>query len=577
MAKSAQEADPQVLRFDQSDALLRKVMESAAVGMTLVGVDGRMIYVNGAYEAMLGFRSDESLGMQVAETVFEDDRAAVMLQFDRVMRGELQDLRLECRMRHRDGGPLWALASVSLLRSDVSGRPLYAVVQLINIDRQKRAERALAESESRWNYALESAGQGVWDHDVRRDDMFYSRMWRRMRGISDDEYVDPAQDKWLERVHPDDVSRILATVKKQDHGIDGYDTLEYRERHRDGHWIWILSRGKPVEWDADGNPLRTIGTDTDITRLKLAESQVAQEKERLRVTLHSIGEGVISTDAEARVTFMNPVAEAMTGWAEAEAFGRPVREVFTVRSELSDGPPLDHAAICLAAERIVEIGEDAVLESRDGTSRGLSGTAAPVRAQEGQIVGAVLVFKDATDSQNEKRLLTYSANHDVLTGLPNRAAFCRALAEACQLAAVQSAQYALCFVDLDRFKHVNDRAGHAAGDALLQQVAQTILNCCRTGDFAARLGGDEFVLLLAGSSQGDAQRFAQSVVDAIAAIEFTWNGETYAIGASAGVAPFDTHQNGDPLAAADQACYAAKRAGRGRIAVATVGSDRPAA
>jgi PAS domain S-box-containing protein len=262
---------------------------------------------------MLGLEPDSYLGAAASEMIFDEDRSAVMLQFDRVMRGELKDLRIECRLQHRDGNPVWALLAASLLRSDVTGRPLYAIVQIINIDRQKRAEAALAESESRWNYALESAGQGVWDHDVRRDDMFYSRMWRRMRGIPDDEYVDPSQEKWLERVHPGDVQRILETVKKQDHGVDGYDTLEYRERHRNGGWIWILSRGKPVEWDAEGNAIRTVGTDTDITRLKLAEGQLAQEKERLRVTLHSIGEGVISADDDGRVIFMNPVAEIMTG------------------------------------------------------------------------------------------------------------------------------------------------------------------------------------------------------------------------------------------------------------------------
>ncbi|OJX18497.1 MAG: hypothetical protein BGO82_20340 [Devosia sp. 67-54] len=567
--KTGEHADAQVFRFDQSGALLRKVMESAAVGMALVGIDRRTIYVNRAYETMLGLAPDERLGRPSEEAIFADDRATVMLHFEQVVRGERAELRLECRMNHKDGQPLWVLITASLLRSDSTGRPLYVIVQIINIDRQKRAEAALAASESRWNHALESAGQGVWDHDVRRDDMFYSRMWRRMRGIPDDEDVDPAQDKWLARLHPDDVPRVLATVKKQDHGEDGYDTLEYRERHRDGHWMWILSRGRPVEWDAEGNALRTIGTDTDITRLKAAETELAEEKERLRVTLESIGEGVISTDADERVTFMNPVAEAMTGWTAGEALGRPLQQVFVAKSEATGEPAIDQVKACLASGVAGEIEDDVILAARDGTGRGVSGTAAPVRTGNGHVVGAVLVFKDITDTQEQQRRLAHSANHDALTGLPNRAAFARRLAEAMRQAGPDGQPAALCFIDLDRFKPVNDTAGHAAGDALLQKVAQAIRRCCRANDFAARLGGDEFVLLLDDCTLANARRVAGKLVAAVGGIDFAWNGAAYRIGASVGIAPITGETGGDPLAAADAACYEAKAAGRGRVAMAS--------
>ncbi|MEO8756596.1 MAG: PAS domain S-box protein [Devosia sp.] len=562
------QSDAKVFRFDQSGALLRKVMESAAVGMALIGVDSRTLYVNRAYETMLGFAPDERLGRPAEETIFAANRAAVMLRFDQVIRGEVEDLRLECQMNHSDGHPIWVLLSASLLRSDATCEPLYAIVQIINIDRQKRAEEALAETESRWNFALESAGQGVWDHDIRKDDMFYSRMWRRMRGMSDDEIVDPAQDKWLARVHPDDVPRILAVVEKQDNGEDGFDTLEYRERHRDGHWMWVLSRGKPVEWDADGKPLRTVGTDTDITRLKQAETGLAEEKERLRVTLESIGDGVISTDADEAIIFMNPVAEAMTGWLEAEAQGRPLREVFVAKSESTGEPTVDHVALCLMTGKPSEIEEDIILAARDGVGRGVSGTAAPVRTAGGRVIGTVLVFKDVTDTQEQTRRLAHSANHDALTGLPNRFAFGRALAEAKRQASVERRTHALCFIDLDRFKPVNDTAGHAAGDALLQRVAKIIRLSCRNQDFAARIGGDEFVLMLADCSVSNARKIATKLIEAIDNIDFTWNGASYRVGASIGVAPVTADALRDPLTEADTACYSAKAAGRGRVCVA---------
>ena len=172
-----------------------------------------------------------------------------------------------------------------------------------------------------------------------------------MRGIPRGEYVDPSQEAWLRRVHPDDVPRIRANVHKQNVGEDGFETLEYRERHRDGHWIWILSRGRPVEWDADGHPARTIGTDTDITLLKTVEAELADEKERLRVTLQSIGDGVISHRRRARITFMNPIAEAMTGWPCSEAMAAGWSRCSPSSRKAPAGSPA--ARSCAASPRVV--------------------------------------------------------------------------------------------------------------------------------------------------------------------------------------------------------------------------------
>lgn len=563
----AEKQDGQLLRFDQSGALLRKVMESAAVGMTLVGADGRMIYANRAYEAMTGYDPDELLGKVTGELVFDEDRQNLALRFAQLMRGEVEELRLECRTKCKDGSAVWGLVSSSLLRSEQTGDPLYAIVQVINIDRQKRAEEALAQSESRWNYALEAAGQGVWDHDIRTDDMFYSRMWRTMRGIPQGEYVDPAQDAWLSRVHPDDVPRILATVQKQDAGEDGYDTLEYRERHRDGHWVWILSRGKPVEWDDTGQPIRTLGTDTDITRLKNAETQLAEEKERLRVTLESIGDGVISTDAEAKIVFMNPIAEQMTGWLEADAIGRPIGEVFVACCADTGTTAPSAVARCLESGLATQIGTDVLLLGDAGHERPIRGTAAAVRTEDGHLIGTVLVFQDTTEARDLHRKLEYSATHDALTDLPNRAAFETALAEVRQQGAAEQRSHALCYIDLDLFKAVNDSAGHAAGDALLKQVALLIRKTCRQHDFAARIGGDEFVVLLADCSKDAAQRVGAKIVAAIADMRFAWEGRVFEIGASIGVAEVLAGSAHDVLAEADAACYRAKGAGRGRVIV----------
>lgn len=564
-----QPSDAEIVHFDQSGALLRKVMENAAVGMVLVGADRRLLYVNNAFLEMLSSDAPTEFGRLVDELIHPDCDAAAGAHLDRLLKGEIEDHRAEWRLRHRDGGAVWVLASASLLRGDRTGRPLYVILQVSNIDRQKRAEAALAYAESRWSFALEAAGQGVWDHDIRTDGMFYSDTWRTMRGIPKGEYVDPDQDEWLKRVHPDDVPKILATVDKQDRGEDGYDTLEYRERHRDGHWIWILSRGRPVEWDAEGHPVRTIGTDTDITRLKSVEAQLAEEKERLRVTLESIADGVISTDAGARISFMNPVAEEMTGWSLAGAIGRPLHRVFDIIEESSGRTASSPVARCLAEGRHAYQDADVLLVTRNGGKRDIHGSAAPLRTPEGNIVGAVLVFQDVTESRALQRQLAHSATHDALTGLPNRLAFERALIAVADQAKREMRQHALCFIDLDRFKPVNDGSGHAAGDALLRQVAELIRNSCRRQDFAARIGGDEFALLMSDCPLPAAQRLAQQIVDGIAAIRFGWEGQIYEIGASVGITQIvaGSAQPTELMGEADAACYVAKANGRGRVTV----------
>jgi diguanylate cyclase (GGDEF)-like protein/PAS domain S-box-containing protein len=394
-------------------------------------------------------------------------------------------------------------------------------------------------------------------------------MWRVMRGFAPDEDVDGGQAVWLKRVHPDDRERILSIIRRQDAGEISFNSFEYRERHRAGHYVWILSRGRPVEWFPDGKPARIVGTDTDISSLKAVEAQLAEEKERLRVTLQSIGDGVISTDAQARITFMNPIAEMMTGWSSGDAVGRKVEEVFNIVAEGTGEPVPDPVAQSLSRDEPYYLNEDAVLVSRSGERRAVRDSAAPVRTPQGEVLGAVLVFQDVTHSRALQKELTHSAMHDGLTGLPNRVAFERALTEAGDQARRELREHALCFIDLDRFKLVNDSAGHAAGDALLRQIADAIRRSCRTQDFTARIGGDEFALLLADCSLVGARKAAQQVIDAIAGVRFHWHGVSHDVGASVGITAvtLESPHLTELMNQADAACYAAKNAGRNRVAI----------
>jgi len=567
----AQQSDHavQLFRFQHSEALLRNVMENAAVGMLLIGLDGRVLYANRAFGQMLGYDPAECVGFDMSYIVHPECAASAGEQVKELLEGRIDGYRAERKYVHKDGNAIWVLVSVSLLRSERTGQPMYMVLQISDIDRQKRAEEALVESEARWNSALEGAGQGVWDHDIRKGKVFYSRMWRIMRGFEPDEEVPSDQASWLDRVHPDDRERILTIIRKQDSGEIPRNAFEYRERHRDGHWVWILSRGKPIDWFPDGSVARTVGTDTDITSLKHAEAALAEERERLKVTLESISDGVISTDRAGLVKFMNATAEQMTGWPLEEAVGHSVDEVFAIIHERAGEVALNPVAECLAHEVTCHSADDLVLLSRFRERRDVRASAAPVRTPQGAVIGAVLVFQDITESRALQRELKHSATHDSLTELPNRPAFELALGRAVEQARHERREHALCFIDLDRFKAVNDNAGHAAGDVLLCKVGEAIRQGCRAQDFAARIGGDEFALLLADCPIASARMVADKIVAAISGICFAWDGKEYRIGASVGIAPITaTSPRAEVLMAeADHACYAAKASGGNRAAV----------
>lgn len=554
-------------RLPRAGAALARLLDAAPVGMVVADPSGNIIYANQAFSELLGYGWDENTALNLLDLVEPENATGAWLRIDRLMRGEARQYRGEHRWRHADGSPLWVMVAATVLE-ETPDAPQQLIVQLTSIELQKRAEEALAYSESRWNSALESARQGVWDYDMRKDRMFYSHMWRVLRGIPDDETIGEEHDRhWLDRIHPDDRDRVRTDSKKQGLGEEGYDTLEYREMTRQGHYIWILSRGKPIEWDDNGSVLRSVGIDTDITHLKVMEQELAAEKERLRVTIESMADGMISTDLDGLVVFMNPAAEKLIGLRAADAVGRPVDDVFRLRREGGGAALPCPVRQCLDTVMQIKADDDSVLCAHGGPHRDIRCIASPVVGEDGVVTGAVLVFQDVTQSRNLQRQLAHSAAHDDLTGLPNRAAFERALADSIASARDNDRYHCLVYLDLDRFKPVNDTAGHAAGDALLRQVAQTIKGVCRGHDMAARIGGDEFAVILEDCTIANGRQVAEKIVRAIGSLIFTWAGREYMIGASAGVTAI-THEPASPLGfmgEADAACYAAKAQGRSRV------------
>lgn len=297
--------------------------------------------------------------------------------------------------------------------------------------------------------------------------------------------------------------------------------------------------------------------------------ELEEEHELLRITLHSIGDGVITTDREGRVSSMNGVAEQLTGWLAAEAQGRPIDQVFTIVHQQSRRTIVNPAARCLVEHRVVGLPNNTQLISRNGGEYLIEDSAAPIQNRLGEIVGAVIVFHDVTEQRRKiDEAFAFSATHDALTGLINSTEFNLRLTRALKLCHVDdSLKHCLLLIDLDQFRLANDACGHEVGDRVLQNTAQMIEKCVRAGDTLARLGGDEFAVLLENCPSRSGEIVAEAICDRMDQYRFIHNQHRFRIGASIGLVEFDgSWVNGAALLqAADTACLAAKEAGRNRV------------
>ncbi len=316
----------------------------------------------------------------------------------------------------------------------------------------------------------------------------------------------------------------------------------------------------------------------DITERKQADEALFQEKERAQVTLHSIGDAVITTDSTGRVEYLNPIAEQLTGWTVTEACGQPISTVFSTIDERSRTPTTDPVSRCLEQGRTVALEGHAVLVGRHGQEYGIEDTAAPIRNRKGAILGTVMVFRDVTEQRRVARELAHRAIHDPLTGLVNRREFEKRLDNAIAGNKAHRAPHALCYLDLDQFKIVNDTAGHAAGDELLRQVTAAFTDKLRDRDTLARLGGDEFGLLLNNCPLDKALEIAETLVSEIRHFRFVWEGRPFQIGTSIGLVPIiaEVESAEALLNQADIACYTAKRLGRNRVHIYRTEDTKPA-
>lgn len=571
MATAKADRAMQAAATSQKD--LRLVVDSAPSMMAYWNADMTCRFANHAYRDWLGLNPEDMIGKHIRDVLGPALYELNKPHLEAALRGESQSFERSVPgpsgVRHGlahyvpdvvDGEVVGLLAQVT----DITALKAADRALRSEVDETLRVQTLLQDSLQELDRAQRLGAIGSWSWDPARDEVKWSAELFRITGR------DPAAGapSLAEQAHiytPESFDRMRdAAVRALQQGDSYQFDLEYVRP--DGRHGWVEARGEPVR-DGHGIISGLRGTVQDITERRRIQDELAQQHDLMQVTLQSIGDAVITTDAAGAVVWLNPVAERMTGWPADSARGRPLTQVFHIVNEQTRAVTENPVATCMAQGKIVGRANHTLLISRDGAEYGIEESAAPIRNAAGRVLGVVLVFHDVSEQRRISGEMTYRATHDLLTGLVNRAEFETRLLRVLRQAHDDETEHALLYIDLDQFKLVNDACGHAGGDQLLQQVGRLLGETVRARDTLARLGGDEFAIILEHCTADQALQVAQKICDRMDAYRFTHDDRLFRIGASIGLVPVDKRWSGTAAIqqTADTACYAAKEGGRNRV------------
>jgi diguanylate cyclase (GGDEF)-like protein/PAS domain S-box-containing protein len=610
MMRQALQSGPAGLPLRETDQWFRILAESTATAIFVYRTD-EILYVNPACEDLTGYTSEELLRKLPWDLAAPEAQGMLGERAAARLRGDSEPHRYETCIYTKDGRERWIdLTSAVILLED--GEPA-ALATAIDITERKQAEVALRESTARLELAQRVAQRGeerlraiVEGTSSTTGADFLRSLVRHLAGTLGMEYafVSEVADEPATRM------RILVLWEKDaysptfeydlrgtacEHVVGkqpGYHPAELWRLFPEDRWVvetriesyvavplfdradrplghMAVMSTQPLAEDLPAMSILKIfaaRASGEIER-KLAEEALAKEKELAQVTLASIGDGVIRTDATGMIDYLNPVAERLTGWSAAEACGQPVTRVFKVIDEATGKLLPSAVERCLAEGEVVEHAGHSMLVQHDGGECAIRDSVAPIQDHQGRTTGTVLVFKDVTQLRGMEREMIYLARHDALTGLINRREFEKRLQQGLDSALEEKREHALFYLDLDEFKVVNDTCGHLAGDEMLKQVTALLRTLVRKTDTLARLGGDEFGVLLEDATLEDARELGERLGAAVRQYRFGWQERIFEIGVSIGLVPI-TADSGDMaqvLSTADAACYVAKESGRNRM------------
>ena len=517
------------------------------------------VYISPQIEEMLGYPVDQWMGNpeMFPAVLHPKDRDRVLAeQREWLSRGG--EYRGEYRLVAQDGSEVWIREESKVVTGD-DGQALYTQGYLEDVTERRAAERDLATSERRLRMVTDNMNDVIFLYGMDRKLRYVTPSFEELTGFTVAELF---ERNFLNDVHPDDEARMLPLWRAVFAG-ESYTGAEFRIINRDGREKWCWSAGSPVR-DAGGEQIGVQIRDADITARKRAELRLRASEERSRLIIDTTEDAFLALDAEALAMEWNRAASEMFGFDRDEVIGRDI--VTLVLAEES------HEAMAALLDRAVAAGPDADHPPAELVGRRRSGEEFPIEValwplQTGEELTFNAFIRDITERKLREERVTFLAYHDQLTGLPNRTMFEHHLDLVLARAAHDGTAAALLYLDVDKFKHVNDTFGHDAGDELLKEVARRLRAAARASDLVVRLGGDEFLIVLGDVPAESAAAVAEGVARRVClAFERPFDvggGFTTSSSIGIGLFPVDAHDAKSLLSSADLGMYASKRAGCG--------------
>ena len=543
------------------------LFENSLDGILIIQ-DGHFILCNQTIVKMLGYNSKEellNLHPSQLSPEFQPDGCKSYEKAEEMMQLAIKERKHRFEWVHTKANNEDFLVEVTLIPITLNNRNIIHVVWK-DMTKEKETLEALKVSElsnlhlkERMELALLGNKDGLWDWNILEDSVYFSPRWKEMLGYREDE-LENNFSNWESNVHPEDLPDVMIRVEKSLEKKTEYFESTYRMKHKEGHWLWILDRGKPL-FDEDGKAYRMIGTHTDVTAEKVMQLKYHQQAQ----IIEQIHDSVISTDLEGYITSWNAGAQKLFEYEADEMIGKHITTIYLEK---------DHKALKKNIDILKKKGIhqlEARMIKRSGEILFAALSLSLLNDEKGKPIGMIGYSQDITERKKavdelrkQKNILQHQAHHDPLTGLPNRVLFNDRLEHGIEKASRSQRKLALLFIDLDHFKEINDSFGHEVGDQALKAVAEQFQSCIRMSDTLARLGGDEFIVILEDLKRDeDASLLAQKILE-ITKQPIKVGKHLLQISASIGISlyPSDTINNIHLLQYADIAMYKAKTKGR---------------
>ncbi|GAC1407710.1 MAG: GGDEF domain-containing phosphodiesterase [Burkholderiaceae bacterium] len=548
----------------ESEERLRLALATTQQGLYDLNVQTGEVTVTPEYAMMLGYAYEGFLETAESwrERLHPDDREAVGRIYRDYVAGVRSDYRVEFRLRASDGRWIWIYSVAAVVAFDAEGKPLRMLGTHLNITERKEAELRQQESDQRLSFALDAAGIGDWNMDLRTNIATRSLQHDRCFGYNE-AVAEWGYETFLAHVHELDRERVDRVYMKALGGEGDYD-VEFRTIWPDGSVHWLLSKGR-FYFDENRKPYRVAGIQVDVSAHKIAEAAVLDSERRYRLLFQNSMDGVLQTTTDGVVTAANSAACAM--------FQRSEKEICEVGREGVVDMTDPRLPLLLAERDLTGRVNGELFMLRGDGSRFEAEVSSSVYADHTGRIYTSMVIRDITERKEAEADINRLAFFDPLTGLPNRRLLMDRLEQTLRDARRTGHISAVLFIDLDHFKYINDARGHAVGDALLKGVAHSLAALLRQEDTLSRIGGDEFVVLMASLADNlergaeAAMVVAEKIRQALA-LPITIEGQQYNVSGSIGVTLLPKYEqtSDDVLREADTAMYCAKNAGRNRIA-----------